>query len=369
MNFTQNTYTTHHMLATSPIRDIWNKTYLGNTVQEWLIALSIIFGSYILGKIVYWIFLGFTRKLTARSKTEVDDIIIDLIEQPVVASIFASGIWFGLNMLTLPEVLDKVISRSYSVLIWLLIGWLLVRFFNAFYRSVMVPWAERTDNDLDDQIMPILGRAIRSIIWIMAIVIGLDSAGYNIGALIAGLGIGGLALAMAAKDTVSNIFGGFTIFTDKPFKLGDRIVIDGIDGTVSEIGLRSTRITTLAGRIVTMPNSSFADSPVENISAEPNRKVVLNLGLVYDTSDKKIEEAIETLKTIVGEHPSTEENVLTAFNGFGDFALNIMLIYYIKKSGDILATQTEINLQILRQFNERQLDFAFPTQTLINVEG
>ena len=269
MHTAPSTHASLDLLAATPI---WDKTYFGNTVQEWLVALGIIFGSYILGKIVYWIFSGFARKLTARTKTNIDDIIIDLIEEPIVASIFASGIWFGLNMLVLPEALDKVISRSYSVLIWLLIGWLLVRLFNAFYRNVMIPWAEKTDNDLDDQIMPILGRAVRSIIWIMAIIIGLDSAGYNIGALIAGLGIGGLALAMAAKDTVSNIFGGFTIFTDKPFKLGDRIVINGVDGTVSEIGLRSTRITTLAGRMVTMPNSSFADSPVENISVEPNRK-------------------------------------------------------------------------------------------------
>ena len=359
-------------LASTDIADtipIWEKTYYSNTVQEWLTALGIIFGSYIVGKIVYWIFSGFARKLTARTKTKIDDIIVDLIEEPIVASIFASGIWFGLNMLVLPDVLDKVISRSYSVLIWLLIGWLLVRLFNAFYQNVMIPWAEKTDNDLDDQLMPILGRSARSIIWIMAIIVGLDSAGYNIGALIAGLGIGGLALAMAAKDTVSNIFGGFTIFTDKPFKLGDRIVINGVDGTVSEIGLRSTRINTLAGRMVTMPNSNFADSPVENISAEPSRKIVLNLGLTYDTSEESIKEAMETLKTIVDEHSATEEKVLTGFNAFGDFSLGVMLIYYIKKDEDILGTQTDINLEILRQFNEKKLEFAFPTQTMINVQG
>ena len=232
----------------------------------------------------------------------------------------------------------------------------------------MVPWAEKTESDLDDQLLPIIRKGIRSVIWIMAVIIGLNNAGYDVGAMIAGLGIGGLALAMAAKDTIANIFGGFTIFTDKPFKMGDRIQIGGVDGTVVEIGLRSTRIKTLSGRIVTMPNNSFGDSAVENVSSEPCRKIVLNLGLTYNTKPEQIEEAIEILKDIIVKNDSSEENVITSFNGFGDFALNIMFIYYIAKGEDIAQTQTDVNLQILKRFNEKNLEFAFPTQTLYNIE-
>ena len=348
---------------------IWSKTYYNNTVQEWLISLGLILASVVVAKAVYWFFGNVARKLASKTNTKADDIIIDLVEEPITASIIASGIWFSLNMLALPQVLNKVIGNCYSVLIWLLIGWLLVRLFDAFYKHVLVPWAAGTDTDLDDQIMPIVGKGVKTIIWVMALVIGLDSAGQDVGALIAGLGIGGLALAMAARDTVSNIFGGFTIFTDKPFKLGDRIVIKGIDGTVSEIGLRSTRITTLAGRMVTMPNANFADSPVENISAEPSRKVAVNLGLTYDMDADKIQEALDTLKSIADGHESTEEKVLVGFTGFGDFSLNVMLIYYVKSGEDVLGTNTAINLAILKQFAEKGLDMAFPTQTLINVDG
>ena len=169
---------------------------------------------------------------------------------------------------------------------------------------------------------------------------------------------------MAAKDTVSNVFGGFTIFTDKPFKIKDRIKIGGFDGTVSEIGIRSTRLTTLEGRVVTIPNAKFADSMVENVSLEPNRKVVLNLGLTYDTSAENMKLAMKLLKDIIDSNNDTEDNCLISFNSFGDFSLGILFIYYIRKNSDILNTQTDINIEILKQFNENKLEFAFPTQTI-----
>ncbi len=118
---------------------------------------------------------------------------------------------------------------------------------------------------------------------------------------------------MAAQDTVSNIFGGFTIFSDRPFKLSDRIRVAGFDGFIRDIGVRSTRLETLDGTLVTIPNSKFSDAPVENVSAEPSRKVVLNLGLTYDTSPEKIRRALELVKEIAGADPGVEK-VLVAFN-------------------------------------------------------
>ena len=174
---------------------------------------------------------------------------------------------------------------------------------------------------------------------------------------------------MAAKDTIANIFGGFMIFMDKPFKLKDRIKIVGVDGTVKEIGLRSTRIQTLEGRLVTIPNMKFTENPVENVSAEPHRKVVLNLGLTYDTTPKKMELALKTLKSIAKKNKNIDEKILLSFNGFGDFAMNILFIYYIKKSSDILETQTKMNTAILTEFNKNKLEFAFPSQTIYTKKG
>jgi MscS family membrane protein len=198
----------------------------------------------------------------------------------------------------------------------------------------------------------------------MAVVIGLNNAGYDVGALIAGLGIGGLAFALAAQDSVANLFGGLTVFFDKPFTINDRIKISGFDGFVTEVGIRSTRVKTLAGRIVTIPNKEFTASIVENVSSEPSRKVVQTLGLTYDMDDCKVERAIQVLTDIHAENvETTEDNVIT-FNAFGDFSLNILFIYYIKKESDIMVTQSNINMQILKRFAAEGLDFAFPSQTI-----
>lgn len=351
------------------MEELLTHTYYHNTFQNWLIGLGIILISIVLGKAVYWVFSRIVHAFTRRSKTQLDDIIVDMVEEPVVFMIIASGIWFGLDTLTFPERLETIIANSYHVIVALLVGWLLSRLFDALYRQYLIPLVEKSETDLDDQLAPIISKGVKVIIWSLAFIIGMNNAGYDVAALIAGLGIGGLALAMAAKDTVSNIFGGFTIFTDKPFTIGDRVKVGGFDGTVSEIGLRSTRLKTLDGRIVTIPNSTFADSAVENVSWESSRKVVLNIGLVYDTTPDQIEQAMRILKDISDKHPSTENDTWIAFNAFGDFALNICFIYYIKKGEDIGATQTDINLSILRAINENGLEMAFPTQTLINVAG
>ena len=162
------------------------------------------------------------------------------------------------------------------------------------------------------------------------VVIGLDNIGFDITAMIAGLGIGGLALALAAQDSVKNIFAGIMIFLDKPFKIKDRIKIDGHDGVVEEVGLRSTRIRTLEGRIVTIPNCTFTDNSVINVTSQPALKVKINLGLTYDTSEDDMQKAINILQDIVKNQDAITDDYAAGFNGFGDFSLNILFIYYVR---------------------------------------
>ncbi len=351
------------------MQQILTASYYGNTLQSWFIALAIIVLSVMLGKVIYWIFAKFIRIFTAKTQTRMDDIIVDMVEEPAVFMVVVIGIWFALKTLILPETVTTIIASAYQVIVALLVGWLLTRLFDALYKEYMLPLAERTENDLDDQLMPILSKGVKMIIWVMAIIIGLNNAGYDVAALIAGLGIGGLAMAMAAKDTVSNIFGGFTIFADQPFRIHDRIKIAGYDGKVIEIGVRSTRLKTLEGRIVTIPNAKFADAPVENVSWEPSRKVKLNLGLTYDTTPEKMQQAMDILQQINSENEHTEDDPTIAFNAFGDFAMNIMFIYYIRKGEAIAGAQSEINMEILKRFNAAGLEFAFPTQTLYNINA
>ena len=346
------------------MKEFFEKTFYYNTVGDWAISLAIIIGAVIAGKILYWIFGNIIKKLTSKTKTKIDDIIIDMIEEPVVLALTIAGLWYGLHRLTFPEGWYVWMGKVYHILIAINITWLIARLIDAIIEEYIVPLTEKTESDLDDQILPVVRKSLKVAIWILGIIVALNNAGYDVGALIAGLGIGGLALAMAAKDSVSNIFGGVMIFTDKPFKVGDRIKINGYDGTIEEVGLRTSRMRTLEGRLVTIPNSQFTGNMVENVTLEPTRKVVLNLGLIYDTTPEQMQQAIDLLKEIAHSNPNVEDNYLVSFNAFGDFALGILFIYHIKKDSDILDTQTEINLAILNQFNANGLEMAFPTQTI-----
>jgi len=349
------------------MEDFLGQTYYDNTIAEWGTSLLIIAIALIAGKALYWVFGSVIKALTAKTKTKLDDILIDMIEEPIVFAITVAGIWYGLNRLTLSETADAWIGAAVQGLIVLAVTWLVARLINSVFTHYLAPLADESDNTLDDQLLPVARSSVNVIVWALGIIVALNNAGYDVGAVLAGLGIGGLALAMAARDTVANVFGGFTIFTDQPFTIHDRVRVEGFDGTVEEIGIRSTRIRTLAGTLVTVPNSTFSESAVENVSAEPSRKISLTLGLTYDTTADGMQQGLDLLRQIAQQNEHAEEKVLTGFNGFGDFSMNLLFIYYIKKDADILDTQTEINMEILRRFTEAGLDFAFPTQTLYTI--
>ena len=345
--------------------DFLQKEFYWNTVGEWLIALAIILGSVLLGRIVFWVLSNVVKKFTEKTKTNIDDIIIDMIEEPISFAIAILGIWYGLDMLDLPDAGHIWINRIYYLLIIFNIAWLINRLIDALIEEYLVPIVEESESDLDDQLLPILRKGIHGIVWIIAIIVGLNNAGYDVGALIAGLGIGGLALALAAQDTVANIFGGVTIFVDQPFTIKDWIKISSHEGIIEEVGIRSTRIRTFEGRLITIPNKVFAESAIENVSAEPSRRVIVMLGLTYDMSHEKVQEALTILAEIhtqFSEH--LEEKHLELFDSFGDFSLNVKFLYYIKKGEDVFDLNSRIKFEILKRFNLAGLDFAFPTQTI-----
>ncbi len=343
----------------------FERLYYGNTIEQYLIAFGIILGAIIGGKLLYWVSKRFISKLTARSKSKLDDIIVDKVEEPVVFGIVLGVSWWALSTKLNYSDDGAFMGHIFGFLTVINITWMVARLSDALIEEYVVPMTEKTESDLDDQLLPIFRKGLRIIIWTLGIIVGLNNAGYDVGAVIAGLGIGGLAFALAAQDTVKNFFGGIMIFADKPFQLGDRIQIGDIDGFVREIGIRSTRVETLAGRVVTVPNSMFSDDAVENVDLEPTRKVTLNLGLTYDTSADQIEEAIQLLRTIATENKAiVDDDFFTSFNSFGDFSLGITFIYFIRKEADIFETQTVMNLAILRRFAEHKLDMAFPTQTV-----
>lgn len=349
--------------------NFFNNTYYDNTIAQWATAFGIMLGALVAGKILYWMCSSVIKKLTAKTRSNLDDIVVDMVEEPVIVALTIAGILVGLGTLTLSDSAQHTIGSIRQFVIIICITWLVARLVEAVFTELIAPIADKTDTDLDDQLLPLVRKGSKVFVWSLGTIVALNNAGYNVGALIAGLGIGGLALAMAAKDTVSNIFGGFTVFTDKPFVLNDRVRVSGYDGVITEVGIRSTRLKTLAGRIVTIPNSTFSESPVENVTLEPSRKVAVDLGLTYDTTPEMLKLAMSTLEDIAKNTKGLEEDIVIGFDAFGDSAMMIKFIYFITKGESIMDVKTSINMQILERFNAEKLDFAFPTQTIITQAG
>ncbi len=340
------------------------KLYYQNSLKSWGISLLIILLSFLGGRALFWFFKKFVRKIISKSKLRIDDILIQSAETPLVAFIVNYGIYFGVSRLKLPTRLDHFVHNFFIGIATMCVTWFCVRFIKNIFDVYLSPMVKKTENQLDDQLLPVLKKGSIIIIWILGGVVALNNAGLDVGALVAGMGIGGLALAMAAKDTLSNFFGGITIFTDRTFKLGDRVKLNGFEGIVEEIGLRSTRLRTLEGRIVTIPNAKFTESIIENVTLEPSRKIIQKLGLTYSTDVKQLKMAQEILKKLADDDFRTENKSIISFSEFADSSLVLTFIYYIKRGEDIFQVMNDINFAILENFNQSGLDFAFPSQSI-----
>ena len=297
-------------------------------------------------RILYRIFSNRVRKWTGETETEIDDVIVDAIEEPISIAIVLLGFWLGYSHLNF-EASDEYVYKIFDIVVVLTVTWFAARILNSLVGHMLGRLAESKHESMVNDIAPILKKTLGFGIWSLGVIMALNNAGYDVGALLAG-GIGGIAMAMAAKDFVANIFGGITVFIDRPFRVGDRVKVSGIDGTVIEIGIRSTRIITLQGRTVTIPNNQFTNTVVENVTAEPSRKISIQLGLTYDATPEDIKLALDTLKKIIDDHPHTEEDLTVWFSGFGDFSLNVNCIYYINKQGHWANTPSEINMSMKR---------------------
>ena len=345
--------------------EVLHQEFYGNSILNWAIAVGILILSFVVVKMLYWIFSNVIRRLTSKTKTNLDDVLINKLEKPLTYLILILGYWISIHYLVFKEEVEIVLENAAYFLLVVDVTAILSRIVDALISEVILPITEKSESSFDNQLIPVIQKGVRSIIWVLGIIIGLDNIGFDITAMIAGLGIGGLALALAAQDSVKNIFAGIMIFLDKPFRIKDRIQVDGFDGTVEEVGLRSTRLRTLEGRIVTIPNSRFTDNSVTNVTSQPTLKVKLNLGLTYDTDEVQMQKAIDILEDIVKDQEAITDDYAAGFNGFGDFSLNILFIYYVKPDSHWLDTQTLVNKEILRRFNKEGLEFAFPTQTIL----
>jgi MscS family membrane protein len=336
--------------------DFLDKILWGNSVKEWIISLSIIALAIIVNKLIILLNRNVLKKIAAKSNNHLDDILLNSLEKPVLFGVILVAVWIAAERLNLGTKTYNIIEEAYRVLIAIDVTW----FISKFASSLISEYGEH----INTRLLPLIKRTILILIWTIGIVTALHNIGIQIASILGVLGVGGVSVALAAQDTIKNIFSGITIVTDAPFRIGDIIQFDSYEGIVQDIGLRSTRILTYEQRIVSVPNFKLMDASVINISAEPARRVIIKLGLTYDTAPHKMKEAIDILKKLPAAVTEIEENTVAVFSDFGDFALVITYIYYIRKNLDIRESTSKVNFEILNNFNNAGLNFAFPSQTI-----
>ncbi|MEE2751960.1 MAG: mechanosensitive ion channel family protein [Myxococcota bacterium] len=227
--------------------------------------------------------------------------------------------------------------------------------------------ADRTEGKMDDQLVPIVSRSAKLLVGALGVVFVFQNMGVDVGSLVAGLGVGGLAFALAAKDALANVFGSLTIFTDKPFQVGDAVQIGGIDGVIEEVGLRSTRVRTFHNSLVTIPNSAVATSRIDNLGARPARRTRTSLGVVYGTPPEVIQAFVEGVRAILAGNPATvKDNYEVNLNAFGPSSLDILVNFHLEVP-DWHTEMTEracIYMEILRLAEALGVSFAFPSSSV-----
>jgi len=230
--------------------------------------------------------------------------------------------------------------------------------------------ADQTDTRMDDQLVPLLRRSAKMLTWVVGLLFVLQNLHVDVSSLLGSLAIGGLAFSLAAKDTVANVFGSFTIFTDRPFQIGDFVSIGGTDGTVEEVGFRSTRLRTSYDSVITLPNSKVANATIDNLGQRRFRRFKATLGLTYDATPEQIETFVAGVRSSLDEHPMVGEAYEVHFNAMNASSLDVMVHCFFASTAwaDELKGRQELMITWMRLAKEVGVDFAFPTQTL-HLEG
>ncbi|MFT4261107.1 MAG: mechanosensitive ion channel family protein [Candidatus Woesearchaeota archaeon] len=332
--------------------------YFYNTIPEISLFVAVLIAGLFLSRVIY----NFLEILTKKIFPEYIQKIIEHLNTPIVMLVFYIIFIQTKILLDLTFRGEQLFNNIIYVLISLITIAFILKIFGYIYDLF---FQKKTKNTLSLHMQLFVKRIIKFIIIFTGFIIILDGLQYNITAFVAGLGIGGLALAFAAQDTLKNFFGGITIFLDKPFEIGDRIKLDSErEGFVRRIGLRTTILETFAGTQIIVPNARVSDTILENISRETARRINMTVSLEYKTTHKELEKAKKILQDIIIENKDTEDKYRVAFTEFADSSLNITVIYWIKNMDNIFGARDAINMEIKKRFDKAKLGFAFPTRTI-----
>jgi MscS family membrane protein len=300
----------------------------------------------------------------AENQPELYKSIIGLVRNPLRLLQLTIAVGIGLHYFALPEAVARIASRLLLALLTATVAFVLVKLVDVFI-AFLRPRIEESESRLDDQLLPVLSGALKAFILVIVAVLILQNSGYNISGLLAGLGLGGLAVALALQPTLANVFAAITIFVDRPFHIGDGVSVAGVSGSIESIGLRSTRMRTPEGTLVTLPNSTIVNAHIDNLQVRPTRRTNFTIGVTYDTSSEKLKKSVAILRDVMDQHAGTETS-RAHFKSYGESALILDVAHWCKylDYSEYLSCMEEINFEIKRRFEDEDIEMAYPTQTV-----
>ena len=356
---------------------------LWNTIQEYLFQHQVLgidvwrpFAALLVFAVIYLarrhivsLVMRFFARIAKRTSTDWDDMVFEAIQPPLGAALQVLNIYAAVFILDLPREPTNWQGAADTIAI---IALIIIGFWAAM-RSVRIltlflgKLTAKTKSPLDDRLVPFIDKVLRAVVVIMGVLMVLQQAGVRITSILAGLGIGGLAIALAAKDMLANVFGTITIVGDYPFDVGDWIKTPDVEGTVEDIGFRSTRVRTFGNSLVSVPNAKLAGSAIENFSRMFKRRISFRIGVTYETTPTQMREATAALRDVLRSREDIRQDFwLVYFTDFADSSMEIMVYCFTKTTvwGEFLAVREQLNLQMIEALQDIGVEFAFPSRAI-----
>jgi MscS family membrane protein len=349
-------YLTFGLDRVEPLREI---SLVGQPLWKYVASLIYVLLAFYVSKLLNWVAGVWLTRWAAKGQTKLRDLVIGLLRGPIKLVAFVILLNIGLNVFDWPPAAQGFFSKCLIIILAGSLTYLAIKISGLLLEA----WRERTahepDGKFDEQLFSILGKSLNTFLIIVAALVTAQNIGINITAALASLSVGGLAVGLAAQDTLANLFGAIAVFADKPFRVGDQIKLPDAEGIVESVGLRSTRVRNPDGHLVVIPNKTVGNATVTNVSERPGIKTVMNLALARTLGAAKVRRALAVLEEIYRGHPMTH-TVSVSFNQFTGGNVNILIVHWWKGTDyqKWLAGMQEMNLAVKERFDAEEITFA-----------
>jgi len=345
------------------IEEIISRTYLGNSVESWLWALG---AAIILAFVFNFILKRFVRSFAGfaeKTETDFDDLVSALVEKTSIVLIIIFSVYVATFFLDLTGQLKEFRKSVIVICLLVQVGFWGGGFIDYYVTKKLAGIGAGAGASITH--IKTLGFFAKSVLWVILVILTIDNLGFDPTTIIAGLGVGGIAVALALQNVLGDLIASLSIIFDKPFEVGDFIVIDSMSGDVEHIGLKTTRLRSLSGEQLVLSNNDLLQSRVKNYKRMDTRRILFSLGVVYETSYDNLVKIPGLIRGIIDAEPKAKFG-RAHFSSYGDFALNYDIVYFVLTPSfdDYMDTQQNVNLKIFKRFSEEGIEFAYPTRKI-----